>query len=659
MSDFQHFAAAVEEKLDAMSKHELFVVDVENIFDRYLAAFPEGTNPVYRERTEHDCSCCKHFVRNVGNVVAVIDGKTTSIWDLDGLPEPYATVAQRMADLVKQLPIKSVFRTKERSFGVSSNVALIGAETVRFHHFVGQIDRRHQASEPDTVRGQIDARVQVFARGLLTLRIQDIDDVLDLISQNGLYRGAEFKSQLEAFKRLAQAAAKVGPMGAALFAWEHYAEPAAQIRNSVIGSLLVDLSEGVEFDRAVRSFEAKVAPTNYKRPTALITQKMVDQAASKLEELGLSSAVQRRFARLSDVSVNNVLWVDNSVKGSMKDGIAGLLAADVKPKAVDLKNAADISMDDFLANVLPKASGMRIALENKHLGNFMSLTAPVDPESGGLFKWPNNFAWSYDGDVADSIKSRVKAAGGNVSGTMRVSLAWSNYDDLDLHVIEPNRNRIYFANRSNKLDVDMNAGSGRTRDPVENVTWQGRVPDGKYQVIVNQFCRRESIDVGFQLEVEMGSEVMQFTSAKSPTGEMPCLVLTVKNGMLVSVEAVKSLVMGSASVEKWGVRTQDLVPVDTLMLSPNHWDGNDVGNKHWFFMLHGMKNPDAARGIYNEFLNPRLDPHRKVFEVLGARTKCAPADEQLSGVGFSSTRGDRVTVVVDTQSGSRAYNVQF
>lgn len=105
MSDFQYFAAAVEEKLDAMSKYELFVVDVENIFDRYLAAFPEGTNPVYRERTEHDCSCCKHFVRNVGNVVAIIDGKTTSIWDLDGLPEPYATVAQRMADLTLKLDI--------------------------------------------------------------------------------------------------------------------------------------------------------------------------------------------------------------------------------------------------------------------------------------------------------------------------------------------------------------------------------------------------------------------------------------------------------------------------------------------------------------------------------------------------------------------------
>jgi len=117
--------------------------------------------------------------------------------------------------------------------------------------------------------------------------------------------------------------------------------------------------------------------------------------------------------------------------------------------------------------------------------------------------------------------------------------------------------------------------------------------------------------------------------------------------------------MGSATIEKWGVTTQSLVPVDTLMLSPNHWDGQAVGNKHWFFMLHGLKNPDACRGIYNEFLRGSLDPHRKVFEVLGARTKCPPADDQLSGVGFSSTRGDRATVVVDASGTTRAFNIQF
>lgn len=31
---------------------------------------PAGTNPIFRERTEHDCSCCRNFVKNLGNVVA-------------------------------------------------------------------------------------------------------------------------------------------------------------------------------------------------------------------------------------------------------------------------------------------------------------------------------------------------------------------------------------------------------------------------------------------------------------------------------------------------------------------------------------------------------------------------------------------------------------
>jgi len=73
-------------------------------------------------------------------------------------------------------------------------------------------------------------------------------------------------------------------------------------------------------------------------------------------------------------------------------------------------------------------------------------------------------------------------------------------------------------------------------------------------------------------------------------------------------------------------------------------------------MLKGCKNPDATRGIYNEFLRSDLDQHRKVFEIVGSKTKCQPSDDQLSGLGFSSTRSDVVTIVVN---GRRAYNVEF
>ena len=73
-------------------------------------------------------------------------------------------------------------------------------------------------------------------------------------------------------------------------------------------------------------------------------------------------------------------------------------------------------------------------------------------------------------------------------------------------------------------------------------------------------------------------------------------------------------------------------------------------------MLKGCKNPNPVRGIYNEFLRPDLEKHRKVFEVLGAKTKCQPTEQQISGVGFSTSRGDAVTVVVN---GARAYNINF
>ena len=91
----------------------------------------------------------------------------------------------------------------------------------------------------------------------------------------------------------------------------------------------------------------------------------------------------------------------------------------------------------------------------------MSLISPENVGSKNIFKWGNNFSWTYNGEVTDSIKDRVKKAGGNVEGVLRCSLSWFNHDDLDIHVIEPDGNNIYYNNKKNfdttgKLDVDMN-----------------------------------------------------------------------------------------------------------------------------------------------------------------------------------------------------------
>jgi hypothetical protein len=267
-------------------------------------------------------------------------------------------------------------------------------------------------------------------------------------------------------------------------------------------------------------------------------------------------------------------------------------------------------------------------------------------------------------DTADAVEkdntkpvtsAAVYTEVGNINALLRVSLSWFNTDDLDLHCKTPDGRHIYFGAKAGVLDVDMNAGYNLVRNPVENLAFNS-LQDGVYEVWVNQFTRRETTDVGFAVEVEFGGQVHQFSHEKAvpSRADAPCFRLHVAGGRLTKIES--ALPGGAVSQEKWGVKTQTLVPAQLVCYSPNYWGADKVGSKHLIFALQGCKNPGQARGIFNEYLRSDLDPHRKVFEVLANKTKVAHSDEQVSGVGFTAARGDSVTVLVD---GKRAYALQF
>jgi hypothetical protein len=646
---FSSFSDPVIARFKEISQGELFVVKADDIFERYLAAFPAGSDPIFRTRTEHDCQCCKQFIRRIGVVVAIRDGKTLTIWGGHDLPEPYQTVADALDAYVGSLPIESVFRTKERKYGLSHNYD--GKTNQRYDHFAGEVDSKHWTADAGTKIGEQNAIFQVLKRGLTEIRPDDIDAVLDLIATNALYRGEEHKWMVEGFKSLLREYRASG--SSELFIWANLGNRNARFRNTVIGTLLTDLAEGKEIEEAVKAFEVKVAPTNYKRTTSIITQRMVEDAVQKLNDLGLSGAINRRYARISDVSVNDVLFVDNDSRSKMKDGIFVLLESGVKKSKPSTKDATAIAADAFVSEVLPTAKTLEVLVENRHVGNFVSLTGSDGQER--LFKWNNNFAWSYDGDVTDSVKQRVKAAGGNIYADLRVSLSWFNLDDLDLHAMPPRGSEIYYVNKQGILDVDMNAHAGHTRTPVENMAFI-KPGDGLYRFWVHQFRRREATDVGFAIEFECRGVLQRFSyaTAMRDSQSVPCFSLHVKNGGIEKVET--SLKGGTFSQEKWGIKTETLVPVTAVMYSPNHWGDQKVGAKHLIFSLRDCNNPEPTRGIYNEFLRSDLEAHRKVFEVLGAKSKCKPSADQVSGVGFTAARGDSVTVVVD---GRRSYNLSF
>lgn len=667
---FHAFALAVHQRLEHLTRTPEIPVFVttaskDDLWATYLAAFPEGSNPIFRERTQHDCSCCRQFIKGIGGIVTLhSSGAYQTVWDID-VPGPHGVVAARMAEFLRGHPIQQVYRTKEGAFGAEVTYEEVpGASTITWRHFHARVPAHLRAASPGEAIGEVAATHQVLQRGLDELTVEALDTVEDLITSGSLYRGEEHHQALKDFTALKLLYVGLPEEQRANFAWRNITKRGARFRNTAIGTLVIDISEGMDVTQAVARFESKVAPQNYRRTSAPITKGMVDQALTTLRELGLESAVRRRFATIEDVSVNDVLFVDRGVRPHMKDALADLLLDEVRPGALPSERggAVDVGGDEFIQRILPGASAVELQLDSSHLGNFVSLTAPSEPGVGRLFQWDNDFAWVYDGDVTDSIKQRVKAAGGNVSALLRVSLSWSNYDDLDIHCAPPWGSEISFRDKQGILDVDMNAGGGRSRTPVENLAFK-KLVDGTYRVWVNQWCRRENKDSGFEVEYEYQGDVQHFRYARDMrSGEnVEVLTITVAGGVVTSVVPSKSVQHGSSIREKWGLKTGQTVPVDAVVLSPNHWGPPERrhGNKHHIFVLRGCANPDRVRGFFNEFLRPELAKHRKVFEVLGSKTMCPPPERQLSGVGFSSTRHDRATFVVRKGDSTRTYTVQF
>ena len=295
----------------------------------------------------------------------------------------------------------------------------------------------------------------------------------------------------------------------------------------------------------------------------------------------------------------------------------------------------------------------------------MSLVAPANAGAPNLFKWDNGFSWSYNGEVTDSIKERVKAAGGSVTGDLRVSLSWYNSDDLDLHVFEPGGGQIYFGNKRGRstgtLDVDMNAyGKSDAHHPVENVTWENErnITEGVYKVVVNNYNKRMTDRVGFEVQMEYKGQVFNFAYPQALGNSKSQTVVTFKYSRAKGVEIVDSIGHTKQSKEVWGVSTETFQKVSLVLNSPNFWDGQTKGNKHYFFMLEGCINPDDTRGFYNEYLRDELHEHRKVFEVLGSKLKAEHSTDQLSGLGFSSTQRNELVVKV-TGSFNRTLKIKF
>lgn len=688
---FKDFVKAIQKNLQQMSKDSsrLFTVnvDTEELYNLYLDSFPAGTNEIYRERREYDCSCCRHFIRDVGNVVSIKNGELHTIWGINPVSDDkYNVVAAVLDAYVKQKAVSGVFLKKEKRIGTPENREMLPTGKInKYEHFFVDLPEICIFKEyyGHTLEGDLsqfrDIR-NVFKRSLDEISKEAVDTVLELIAQNSLYKGAEWKKQLTEFKNYQKEYGKLTDEQKELWIWEKSIAAGAvigKIRNHSIGTLLVNISEGMDLDLAVRKYEQIVAPVNYKRPKAIFTKKMLEDAKKTITELGYMDSLQRRFATLDDITVNNILF-SNKDAAKRITGAMDLFDEMEQDVAIDPKRFSkveEISAEDFIKNVLPVAKELEVYLENKHIQNMVSLIAPEVAAAKTMFKWNNGMSWAYTGNITDSdIKENVKAAGGSVTGIVRFSIQWNDKDgkdnsDLDAHCIEPKGgDHIYFSHKISRytggeLDIDITDPIYQCKSnggvAVENITYPSkeRMKPGTYKFYVNQYSFRNS--QGFKAEVEVNGEIHSYEYNSPVRGNVDVAeVILDQSG---NFKVVDKLPGNCATISKdvWGIKTLQFTPVSVVCYSPNYWDEQKgIGHQHLFFMLKDCINPEEPNGYYNEFLKPELEQHRRVFEALGSKAHVKDVDDQLSGVGFSLTKRNDLIIKVKGAT-ERVLKVKF
>lgn len=668
----------VQQQFEKMLKTgQLYVVNVpgKDLWDLYLNSFKD--TKVFRdpESNEHNCNCCRHWFYRYAPIVAIKDNEIISLFDIE-VDEEYAPSFEAVRNAIHSSTIAnlfaedSMFCTKEKGgefyiFGTPKNIKIYSEEEANkfgvvrpniaytFEHYFLKCPQKYVNRNIRSKRDDFT----VTKRALEEFSIDLYDLVLEFIDQNSIINSTQYVGMLRAMKKLKEEYDQ--QTNKDIFLWKKLDSiENPRFRNSVIGTLFIELSEGKNMEEAIKAYNYKVDPVNYMKASAPISQRQINEAFKFAKENGYESAFNRRFATMADIEASDIMHMsgESDIKAV---SIFDTLVPTNPTTPTNFDKAQSIKIDDFIKNILPKTKNLKVYLTNKLLKNLVALTAPAKKDSKSIFNWSNNFSWTYVNNLTgvSQLSEEVKKAGGVIDVPFRFSIMWNedgrSIVDLDAHCVTP-RGEILYCNKTvdgGRLDVDM---INPPTTGVENIYWQdlSTLRDGQYIFAIYNYNGRRN--KGAKAELVWQDEVFKFHIKDEIESGHPIKLATliIKNSQLVESELnTKYLVDSEAVVKtKWSLKTQQFHKVNLMCLSPNYWSDNK-GNKHYFFMLEDCKSEDTLRGFHVENLKVDLKPHRKVLEILAFKTQIEPdpTKDQLCGLGFNATIADELIAMADNK----------
>jgi len=190
--EFREFKKLFQEHFAKMTKDatHLFEVEIDKdeFWNLYLDSFPDGTNNFYREKREFDCSCCRHFVKAVGNAVVIKDNKVETMWDFETGETTYQPVIDALSAYIKARVVTDVYVSKLSKLGTDKNrEQRADGSIVTWEHFYLELPKKfvdNSTRSEGEIRGGLRDSRNVFKRSLNEVTMDALTTVLELISQN-------------------------------------------------------------------------------------------------------------------------------------------------------------------------------------------------------------------------------------------------------------------------------------------------------------------------------------------------------------------------------------------------------------------------------------------------------------------------------------------
>lgn len=684
MNEFTKIIQAQFDRMCATGKLFKSSLTGQQVWDLYINYFEKKHNPIFRDpnSTTHNCNLCNNFIRRYGNIVAIDENyNIITMFDVNA-PDEYISVANTISKALKATAISDVFfetfnelnslpyescnkNNDKFKLGIDKNVkrytkeesekyGVVKPNEIRtfnhLHLFIPKQFVDMGSKSIESIMADYRDAKNVFQRAMVEIPLDTLSLVKDLINQGSLLDGQTHLYKIEQVIPLKRQYDLLSINTKDNWCWVNsYKLPFAKFKNELIGVLCTELAEGKELNEACQAWNKRVDPANYMKAVAPITKKQIEDAKRFVEENGYEESFNRRFATIDDIKASEILHV-NIGKGDVKSMsiFDGVKSTSTRHKRSEFDGIDEVSIEKFMQNILPECTSVEAYLSNKHEGNLVSLTTANIKESKPIFKWSNNYSWTFNGNLAgkSQIKEAVKNAGGKIDGVMRFSIIWNedgrSIVDFDAHCKTPVSYIDYRFKRDNHtngwLDVDM---INPSELGIENISWQdkSKIVNGKYDFRINNFNRRNNS--GFKAEIEIEGEIYTYECLGNIRGITPIATVVVKNGVFTIEHHLKAQHL---TKELYGLQSEQFHKVNLVCLSPNHWGNNNIGNKHYFFMLDGCKCSSPIRLFHAENLIPELAQHRKVLEVLGNTTMINPSEKQLSGLGFNSTIKDELIV---------------